>query len=136
LLFGADRKVEAMDSIGRMSDLVFDCADPENLAGFWAEVFGMQVVKTDPDWVTLAGRRPPHRLSFQRCANYVPPTWPGDEGSQQLHLDVIVGDLAEAVQKTTARGARPLTDTLDEDEGAWRIMADPEGHPFCLVTTR
>jgi hypothetical protein len=125
-----------MDSIGKFSDLVFDCADPARLAGFWSRVFGMRVVKTDADSVTLAGSSPPYRLSFQRCADYVPPTWPGDRGEQQLHLDVIVGDLTEAVRQTVELGARPLTDTLDEDEAAWRIMADPGGHPFCLVTTR
>lgn len=125
-----------MEPIGRLSDLVFDCAQPERLAAFWARIFGMRVVRTDPDWVTLAGDRPPHRLSFQRCAGYVPPTWPADDGSQQLHLDVIVTDLAAAVRQTTQLGARPLTDILDADRAAWRIMADPEGHPFCLVTTR
>ncbi len=125
-----------MDSIGKLSDLVFDCADPARLAEFWSRVFGMWVLNTDADSVTLAGPRPPYRLSFQRCADYVPPTWPGDQGDQQLHLDVIVGDLTEAVRQTVDLGARPLTATLDEDEAAWRIMADPEGHPFCLVTTR
>jgi catechol 2,3-dioxygenase-like lactoylglutathione lyase family enzyme len=125
-----------MDAIGRLSDLVFDCADPDRLAEFWSQVFGMRVLRTDADSVTLAGTRPPHRISFQRCAGYVAPAWPDDQGSQQLHLDVVVGDLAEAVRRTTALGARPLTDTLDEDQAAWRIMADPEGHPFCLVTTR
>ncbi|ONI72287.1 hypothetical protein BWI15_19750 [Kribbella sp. ALI-6-A] len=77
-----------MDAIGELSDLVFDCADPDRLAEFWSQVFGMRVLRTDADSATLAGTR------------------------------------------------RPLTDTLDEDQAAWRIMADPEGHPFCLVTTR
>ena len=67
---------------------------------------------------------------------YLPgdPRIPGAE-VEQLHLDVLVTDLAQAGRRVVELGARPLTDVLDPGPHEWRIFADPAGHPFCLVTT-
>lgn len=42
-----------MTSIPRLEMPVFDAADIEGLAGFYAQLTGWPVVRRDPDWVTL-----------------------------------------------------------------------------------
>ncbi|MFD2470102.1 VOC family protein, partial [Amycolatopsis silviterrae] len=58
----------------------------------------------------------------QHAAGQVPPEWP-DGVSQQLHLDLIADDLAEAEKLAVEAGARQLSG---------HVYASPAGHPFCL----
>lgn len=65
--------------------------------------------------------------------DYVPPVWPTTREAQQqmAHLDFHVSNVEEAVAHALSCGA-----TLSEtqyDEG-WRVMIDPAGHPFCLLS--
>ena len=53
--------------------------------------------------------------------------WPDPDYPQQLHLDIEVGDLDVAEQVALDFGATQL-----QDNGDYRIFADPVGHPFCL----
>ena len=48
---------------------------------------------------------------------------------QQLHLDVMVDDLAVATERVLAIGARRLSGP----DGDAFVFADPAGHPFCLI---
>ncbi|WP_238146650.1 VOC family protein [Ornithinimicrobium murale] len=77
---------------------------------------------------------PVGRFSFHRVAGYRPPVWPGEHGEQQAHFDLLVDDLHAAAIAVENAGARPLADVLDPGPKAWRIYADPAGHPFCLVS--
>lgn len=115
-------------ALARLGAVVLDCPDPRALAGFYAELLG-GTAEGDGDWVDLKapGGRP---LSFQAAPGYVPPKWPAPDGSQQFHLDLTVDDLEAAESGVLALGARPL-DTEDRSR-AWRVYADPAGHPFCL----
>lgn len=56
-----------------------------------------------------------------------PPSWPDPTYPTQLHLDIAVADLAEAERLVLDHGARKLAEFP-----AWRVYADPVGHPFCL----
>ena len=67
-----------------------------------------------------------------RVADHIVPTWPEPGQQQQMHLDVSVDDLDEAVGRTVALGAREATH--QQDPSSWRVMIDPAGHPFCLTT--
>ena len=44
---------------------------------------------------------------------------------QQMHLDIMVESISEAMARVLALGARKL-------DGA-DVFADPAGHPFCLI---
>ena len=44
---------------------------------------------------------------------------------QQIHLDVMVEDVASAEPRVLALGAKRLD--------AENVFADPVGHPFCLI---
>lgn len=104
-----------------------DCPDHVALAEFYVDLLDAEIPgEPDEEYVAI---RTPHGqwLGFQRVEGYQPPTWPTQERGQQLHFDVRVDTLEEAVQQATALGA----------EVAFRgtshvVMLDPAGHPFCL----
>ncbi len=111
--------------------MVLDSPDAQVLAGFWQQLLGWTRGADEPDWVTL---RPPGGgigLSFQTETRYVRPVWPAGDGDpqMQIHLDVEVRDLAQAVAWAQAQGAQ-LADFQPQTDV--RVMLDPAGHPFCL----
>lgn len=111
--------------------VVLDCPDPAALADFYRQVMdwsGEPRVEEDGSWVTLES--PLGRVAFQRIPDYVPPTWPGGEHPQMLHLDFKVADLAAGHERVIGLGARFLDDTYGD---SFRVYADPAGHPFCLT---
>jgi len=55
------------------------------------------------------------------------PRWGDPAYPTQIHFDVLVADLDAAEQTVLEHGARKLADFP-----AWRVYADPVGHPFCL----
>ncbi|MEU9113145.1 VOC family protein [Streptomyces sp. NPDC048483] len=112
---------------------VLDCPDPRALAAFYAEMLGWQVEGAEDDeWVEVLG--PAGRtLAFQRVdGGYRPPSWPGQEQPQQLHLDfdVRTADIDEAEAKVIRLGAKLVRP--DDGERDFRVYLDPAGHPFCL----
>lgn len=117
----------------RLTQLVLECDDPQTLAAFWQRVLGLEAAEGDADWQTLRWG-PVGRFSFHRVEDYRRPIWPGGRGDLQAHFDLLVDDLAEASSAVEDAGAVPLTDVLDPGPKAWRIYADPAGHPFCLVS--
>lgn len=112
-----------------------DCRSPEVLARFYAALLGWEVVYCDGTFACVGapgqvqGGYP--GLSFQREPAYQPPVWPTDRAhpQQMAHLDFAVDDLEEAVRQAVACGAVQATQQFSE---GWRVMLDPEGHPFCL----
>lgn len=114
-----------------LSATVLDARDPRGLAGFYQRLLGWESGgDDDPTWVML--RAPSGAgLSFQLDLLHVAPTWPAEEGAGQLqlHLDIGVDDLAEAVARALELGA--ALDPYQPQEEV-RVLRDPEGHPFCL----
>ena len=79
--------------VGRLAAVVYDCADPRSLGGFYAALLGREVRDTGDDWVTLSADPPGGpMLAFQRVDGYRPPRWPGRRHPQQAHLDIEVVD--------------------------------------------
>lgn len=122
-----------MAAIGRLTQLVLECRDGEQLARFWQSLLDTDDPYGDPDWLTIDWE-PVGRLSFHAFDEYAPPVWPGETGEAQTHLDLLVDDLTEATGRVLAAGGRPLTDVINPGPRAWRVFADPAGHPFCLVS--
>ena len=123
------------ESVGRLLSVVFECADPDRAAQFWEAILGFERHHTHPDWATIVdpddGRR---RLSFQQVPDHVPPTWPERDRPQQAHIDVLVDDLDAANARVIDLGAQPLTeDVVAHEDESFRVYADPDGHPFCLI---
>jgi Glyoxalase-like domain len=63
-------------------------------------------------------------------------TWPTDEVPKQMHHDFRVSSVAELErqrQRAEDLGAALLYDrSHDEDEPLF-VLADPDGHPFCVL---
>jgi hypothetical protein len=66
--------------------------------------------------------------------DHTPPTWPERDRPQQAHIDVLVDDLDAADARVVDLGAQRLADdvVVHEDE-SFRVYADLDGHPFCLI---
>ena len=112
----------------RWDCVVVDCRDPDELAGFWAALLGVEVRGR---WQQYVGLRPmadgQPRLVFQRTDDPRPP-------KNTLHLDLHVpaSGLTAAVERAVALGAR-VVEAHEEGGQSWRTLVDPEGNLFCLV---
>jgi hypothetical protein len=137
--------------------VVFDCAEPAKLAGFWAAALGYQQQPPPPgfatweDWAREAG------LPRQEWDGYAAVVDPDGAGPRlyfqrvpepktvknRVHLDVNAGGgrgtpdaerrarVAEAEQRLTALGATRLRE-MDDVTGHCIVMQDPEGNEFCV----
>lgn len=111
--------------IGRMHHVVIDCPDPAALAGFYSRLLGLPVTYDSADWVVVAASDTSSGLAFQLATGNSPPTWPDPAVPQQVHLDIMVEDLATAGLAVLELGATALPGD--------NVYADPAGHPFCLI---
>ena len=104
--------------------VVVDCADPANLARFWAHALEREVAQGGEDWASLPGE--PH-LFFVQVAE-------GKVAKNRWHLDWDSVDLESDVQGLIALGATRVADRTEEELGLqWTTLADPEGNEFCVV---
>ena len=110
--------------IGRLHHVIFDCPDPLALATFYSRLLGNPITYRDDDFVVVSTSDRASGLAFQRSLNQLPATWPDPSIPQQIHLDVMVDDVAAADPEALALGATKL-------DGE-NVYADPAGHPFCL----
>jgi catechol 2,3-dioxygenase-like lactoylglutathione lyase family enzyme len=112
--------------IGRPHHVIYDCPDPIALAEFYSALLGLSITYRSPDFVVIARDDTTSGFAFQLAPDHQPPAWPDPSRPQQVHLDVMVDDVAAAEPLVIALGARRL--------GAGdQVYADPAGHPFCLI---
>lgn len=118
----------------QLTAVTLDCADPLALADFYHRATGLPLhERSDAEFAGLA-RGPESSglfLGFQRVDGYRPPSWPGQDVPQQLHLDFDVDDLDEAAARLVALGA--TLPAAQPRPDLWRVVLDPAGHPFCLT---
>jgi catechol-2,3-dioxygenase len=115
--------------------VVLECRDASELGHFYERLLGWTVFSDTEQWATLApSRTAGYNLAFQRDDDYTPPTWPSEDGRQQMqvHLDLQVDDLDEAVAHARECGAE-LAPYQPQDRV--RVLLDPAGHPFCLYVS-
>jgi catechol 2,3-dioxygenase-like lactoylglutathione lyase family enzyme len=108
-----------------MHHVVIDCPDPRALATFYSQLLGLPVTYTSADWVVVAANDTTSGLAFQLAPEHCAPTWPDPAVPQQVHLDIMVDDLAVAAEAVARLGAVALPGD--------HVFADPAGHPFCLI---
>jgi catechol 2,3-dioxygenase-like lactoylglutathione lyase family enzyme len=137
--------------------VTFDCADPDRLAHFWADLLGYELDSPpegfdsweawltehgvpESEWNSASavsdpdGRGP--RIFFQRVPEQ-------KQQKNRVHLDVNAGGargrpdderragVDAAVERAIAIGATKVR--LVEERGErWYVMLDPEGNEFCL----
>ncbi|MGC4948727.1 VOC family protein [Streptomyces sp. DT224] len=115
--------------------LVLDCAEPQELADFYAALLGAEVRPGDElDVVEVVGAAGIH-LAVRMDHGYAPPSWPRPDDSQQAHLRILVAreDMDEAEREAVGLGARPLDTKDNGGVRDARLYSDPAGHPFTLA---
>lgn len=116
--------------VTELLSVCIDTSDAGRLAQFYADLTGGEVSGVYPEYGYASAEVLGSTLNFQTVADYRRPEWPGQEHPQQFHLDFRVPELEPAVEHAVALGA---TVSADQPEGMpWRVMLDPDGHPFCL----
>lgn len=109
------------------SGVTIDCQDPVRVARFWSALLGRAPGPAQDGWVYLGERGDAQpRLVFQ------PVTTPA-QGKVRIHLDVAVDDIAAGIAQVAELGGTFTGERHDYDGGVVVVMADPEGHEFCLV---
>ena len=105
-----------------------DAPDAPALARFYAALMGMDVAYEGPEGALIAGDG--KSVMFQQVSDYHPPHWPDPARPQQAHLDILVDELDAGEARALELGATRLV----AHDRAFRVFADPAGHPFCLTT--
>ena len=112
------------EAVGRLTDIVVDCADPEQLAAFWGPLLGVGVADRSESFVELDRLANGMGLGFQKVPE-------PKVGKVRIHLDLTVPDVDLASERVMALGGQRVADIK-----SWRVMTDPEGHEFCLLPER
>ncbi|MGC5040322.1 VOC family protein [Streptomyces sp. DT190] len=134
----------------RLVQTVIDSTDARKLAEFYRSLLGLEYAAGDEppppgrqdehgrDWLVLRNPGGGPQLAFQQVERLREPDWPDGPVSQQMHVDLSVGSLAELRnqhERVLALGGSLLSnrDQPDpDDEERFRVYRDPEGHPFCI----
>lgn len=116
-----------MSTTSKLSAIIIDCADPARLTEFYRVATGWELTHADADSARL-GNGGPIDLGFQRIKGYRGPGWPDD--AKHYHLDLTYPNVDEWIHRLLAAGAsRPEFQPEGPD---WTVLADPEGHLFCV----
>ena len=116
-----------MTDNGAQIGLVLDCADPEQLAEFWAPALGYVNLGTVGAYVALfPDGAPGPKLLLQRV----------DEPKavkNRMHFDIEVADIEAEAERLAGLGATRVSDAPCSEHGStWVLMTDPEGNEFCV----
>ena len=134
-----------MDGFPWLMHTAIDTTDCRGLAEFYRELLGLQYRPgdeppvdgvDDADWLVLVDSDGRRKLAFQQVDRLEPTTWPEHDVPMQMHLDFSVSsadELARHRDRALALGARILLDRTDDEDEALYVLADPSGHPFCLL---
>ena len=115
---------------GPIAAVVVDCADPRAMARFWGEAMDWTVHEVTDDTATMRSAQGvgPY-LEFVRSSD-AKTVW------NRVHLDISPyrgDDLAAEAARLQTLGATAID--LGQDV-SWKVMADPEGNEFCLLSPR
>lgn len=134
-----------MDEFPWLMHTAIDTTDCRGLAEFYRELLGLHYRPgdepptdgvDDADWLVLLDDDGRRKLAFQQVDRLEPTTWPEHDVPMQMHLDLSVSsadELARHRDRALALGARIVLDRTDDEDEALYVLADPSGHPFCLL---
>ena len=97
------------------------------LSSMYGSLLGMEPIYIGYHKLVHSDGRTPE-IGFEHAPDDAPPRWPDPDHPAQVHVDIEVDDLDRASQVAVAHGAAVL-----QDFGDHRVLADPVGHPFCVV---
>lgn len=123
-----------------------DTTDARALAEFYRQLLGVQYrhgdeppadgAADDAEWLVLVGPNGDRKLAFQQVERLERATWPRHDVPMQMHLDFTVSNFKELQrqrERAESLGARLLLDRTDDPSEPLYVLADPSGHPFCVL---
>ncbi|GAB1643181.1 VOC family protein [Krasilnikovia sp. MM14-A1259] len=123
-----------------------DATDVRALAEFYRELLGLRYRPGDEppadsstdneDWLVLTDGEGKRVLAFQEVPTLARPTWPSPDVPQQMHLDFrvpTINELERHRRRAEQLGANVLLDRTGESGEPLYVLADPAGHPFCIL---
>lgn len=139
--------------------IVFDAADPDRVARFWLTALtGYDWPAPPPDgyatwdaWGDAQGipaeQRNRSRTIVDKSGGNRPDIFflqvpEAKAGKNRLHLDIKIaagapagerGALLDAEAERLCAAGAALLHTVDEAEGYWHVLQDPEGNEFCVI---
>ena len=131
-----------MSGFPELMHTALDATDVRGLAEFYRVLLGVRYRPGDEppadgeDWLVLVDADGGRVLAFQEVPTLHRPTWPTHDVPKQMHLDFRVPTLAELERhrvRAEQLGATLLLDRTDDPDEALYVLADPAGHPFCIL---
>jgi catechol 2,3-dioxygenase-like lactoylglutathione lyase family enzyme len=132
-------------SYPRLLHPVVDATDVRAAAEFYRQLLGLDYRPGDAppaddaadeaEWLVLRDGAGANVLAFQRVDRQERTTWPSPDVPMQLHLDFTVSsltDLERHRRRAESLGAHLLVDDSADPDEALYVLADLDGHPFCL----
>jgi catechol 2,3-dioxygenase-like lactoylglutathione lyase family enzyme len=126
-----------------------DAQDCRALGEFYRELLGLRYrageeppadgSPDDVDWLVLLDQDGNRVLTIQEKKDTTAPTWPAEDVPIQMHMDFRVPSVEELERhraRAEALGARLLHDRSRDEGEPLYVLADPAGHPFCLLVHR
>ncbi|HVQ17664.1 MAG TPA: VOC family protein [Actinomycetes bacterium] len=137
-----------MSNFPLLMHTAIDAPDCRGLAEFYRGLLGLKYRPRDEpptdgsdddvDWLVLVDSQGQRVLTVQGKPDMRRPTWPSEEVSMQMHMDFrvpTVEDLERHRERAEALGATLLYDRSDDEGEPLYVLADPAGHPFCLLVS-
>ena len=111
--------------------ITFDCADPWQLSGFWAQVTGWTRSEEDSPGDPECALIPPGEARPWLLFIRVPE---GKLVKNRLHLDIAPTERTrdEEVVRLIGLGASMFADHRKPDGTGWAVLRDPGGNEFCV----
>ncbi|MGW7686785.1 VOC family protein [Kribbella sp. NPDC054772] len=135
-----------MESYPRRMHTALDTTDARGLAEFYRVLLGLRYRPGDEppadgttdnaDWLVLVDDDGNRQLAIQQVKVLKRSTWPSPDVPKQMHLDYAVpsvDELRRHRQRAEELGATVLLDRTGEESEPLYVLADPAGHPFCLL---
>ncbi len=115
-----------------LRSVVLDAPDVRVLGAFYQRLTGWTPTSDEDDWQRLAPPGGGTGIAIQLEPDFVRPVWPADPSHQQmqLHLDLLVDDLAAAAAHAAATGG-VLAEFQPQDDV--RVFLDPGRAPVLPV---
>ena len=137
-----------MPTFPTLMHTALDAMDCRELAEFYRAFLGLRYRPgdeppdggrvDDADWLVLVDESGQRVLAFNQVASLARPTWPTNEVPKQMHHDFRVSSVAELEEQRRRAGelgAVLLYDRSDDEVEPLYVLADPAGHPFCVLVS-
>jgi predicted enzyme related to lactoylglutathione lyase len=121
----------AFEHLGTKYDITpgsvtIDSDDAASLASWWADLLGVEVKDHGGFYWLMRQEGGRFNLAIQQVPE-------AKSGKNRVHVDFAVSDLIAVSDQIVAAGGSMLAEHT-AGEFVWRVMADPQGNEFCIIT--